>query len=230
MSEAIPSLLTYAIIAVVIIVIGIYYRFRKYRHKVETLRNIIKIAYSMDHDLPAKISRCNSVNSYSEKRQLPMAIYLEQTGILDAFVSSTGPTTRQNLYERSTIGRLGSRNAYIEELEFTLANEDKPNRRFYQRLVGLHDLVLENLPREALEEAAEKVYFLELNMLHDYYEAVRRGAFLTYDPGNVDVEAKETFEFMKMVLNLHYKNYQSHTPQDEHYNPDAFLKELTRKE
>jgi len=220
------DLLIYIILGVAAVICGCILQLRKNSRRLRVLRDIIRILYSMDSDLEKKLAKCNSVNSYSQTRYLPMALYLENIGVLRAFPEWSGPTTQENVYQRSTVGRLANRNPYEEELEKTLSNYGEHNVRFYNRLVALHDIIRKTMPRDVFFEVPREAYFLDLNILNEYCKATMRVEYLSYDPSKVDAERRKTYEFIKRVLNQHYKYLRSYIPAEEHHNPEAFTREM----
>lgn len=194
----------------------------KKKQEIETLKNIIRILYSLDSSIPRRFKYCNSINMADPQRNLPMALCLERRGILRAFPDWSGPTTQANVFERSTVGRLSSSKELEQILIDVIEMQGVPERALLSELQRLDEITISLIPDDLKEKEARKCYFLRLNLLSDFLKFAQIGKLLSYDKAKTDPSEYYILDFCTRVLNEFYRNYPGFVAEKEEYNPDVF--------
>ena len=212
-----------------------FYQVNKKRQLIKKFRYIIKLAAANDVKFIHRLSLSNPSN-FLYDRDIPLSLILEKQGITTGFIDKSGPTTMNNVFERSFVGRCIGRSEFLElakkELEeFTIIG---PWYIVCEELKRLDSIVLVLLSDRIIKKYRQAIYFLRLNLLEMTLPCIVKEEYLILE--NSAKEEDIIFAFYKLALNkfytdpehLEYRTKSAYKKQLASFNIDEFEKYLKR--
>lgn len=230
------SLFTFSFVVSVCTLAFLFNYISKKLRRIESLENIIRVAAANDIGFEKKF-RLSHPNNYVPGRDVARSLILEKIGLLRDFLDFSGPTTMDNYYDRSILGRKAKELEMINDILGEFRTRSRINWELvYDDLKTLDKIILHSLPKKLIGKFDRKIYFVRLNLFDMILPYILKNEYLILDEATAENEILS--DYLKMVLNNFYQLHSrwkrrampEYQIQKENYNLKRFTEYLRESE